>query len=246
MMSTTTKRPTKLLTGFVVVAAASIVVGVAAAGKYETALPSSQVRIEGAGSVRLTGGMVAFGQVGSPTRIVATDEGGDGRLTIGGRRPLRLKRGTNAFAFRGGRVYIEGSKLTLTLVSPAIRLSVATVGKASFDGRGTYIVNGAGAQTWPVANVTVNFGPRPRPTVVAAPNPAATVRPPTTAANPPTTTAKPTTTAAAATTTTTARPATTASSTGTTTSTGSTTTTSTTGSTTTGTTTTTTTNGAGG
>lgn len=131
-----------------------------------------QVYVDGAGTVRVAGNFLAFGDVGG-MEVAVTDRGGDARAIIDGRRVLQPRPRT---ARRGVRprtavlrpsarqmVTIEGRDVVATFRGDGnVSLSITGTGSVRLDGVGTFRVNNRAAEGWPLRPITLPLRPTPR------------------------------------------------------------------------------------
>lgn len=131
-----------------------------------------QIYVDGAGSVRVAGNLLAYGDVGG-MEVVVTDRAGDARAIIDGRRILQPRPRT---ARRGPRartavlrpsarqmVTIEGRDVVATFRGNGnVSLSITGTGSVRLDGVGTFRVNNRAAESWPLRPITLRLRPTPR------------------------------------------------------------------------------------
>lgn len=130
-----------------------------------------QVSVDGAGSVRVTGNLLAYGDLrGISVRVI--DRYGNARVLVDGRpmmTPLRNARGKapRSVTLRPGpkqRVTIEGYRVDALFRGARtgnLSLSITGVGTVRLDGVGTYQVNGRAERSWPLKPVTIPLRPTP-------------------------------------------------------------------------------------
>lgn len=126
-----------------------------------------QAFVDGAGTVRVAGNFLAFGDVRGMT-IRVTDRYGDARVRIGGKvvmRPVRRATGTTrrSITLRAGskrRLSIEGCRADVVFRGAGnVTLSITGAGLVRLDGVGTFHVNNGAERSWPLRPVTLPLRP---------------------------------------------------------------------------------------
>ncbi len=131
-----------------------------------------QIYVDGAGDVRVSGDFLAFGDVGG-MKVTITDRGGDARTLLAGRRILRpLPRSRpgparpRTVTFGPGprqRVTIEGRDVVATFRGDGnVTLSITGQGSVRLDGVGTFRVNNAASESWPLRPIRLPLRPASR------------------------------------------------------------------------------------
>ncbi len=126
------------------------------------------IYVDGAGSVRVNGSFLAFGDVGG-MNVTVTDRGGDARVILGGKRmqfPRRAKgqvrTKVRTMAFQPGdeqRVSIEGRNVSASFRGDGnVTLSITGTGTVKLDGVGTFRVNSRRVESWPMAAIALPLG----------------------------------------------------------------------------------------
>ncbi len=128
-----------------------------------------QMQVNGAGTVRVTGNFLAWGDVRGMT-VRVTDRYGDALVVVGRKRVLRPLQGADGTARRSitlrpgpkQRVRIEGCRATVTFRGTGnIFISVSGEGAVRLDGVGTFRVNGRAERSWPLRARTIPLRPSP-------------------------------------------------------------------------------------
>jgi hypothetical protein len=131
-----------------------------------------QIYVDGAGTVRVAGNFLAFGDVGG-MEVTVTDRAGDARAIIDGKRVLqprprstrRAARPRTAVLRPSARqmVTIEGRDVVATFRGDGnVTLSITGAGSVKLDGVGTFRVNNRAAESWPLRPITLPLRPTPR------------------------------------------------------------------------------------
>lgn len=128
-----------------------------------------QVYVDGAGTVRVQGNFLAFGDVGGMV-VRVTDRYGDARVLLGGRPMMTPMPGASGKARRSvelrpgpqQRVTIEGCRAEATFRGDGnLTLSITGAGTVRLDGVGTFRVNNRAERSWPLRPVTIPLRPTP-------------------------------------------------------------------------------------
>lgn len=131
-----------------------------------------QISVDGAGSVRVAGNFLAFGDVGG-MEVTVTDRAGDARAIIDGRRVMQPRPRTARRSVRPRTavlrptarqmVTIEGRDVVATFRGNGnVSLSITGTGSVRLDGVGTFRVNNRAAESWPLRPITLPLRPTPR------------------------------------------------------------------------------------
>jgi hypothetical protein len=131
-----------------------------------------QIYLDGAGTVRVTGSFLAFGDVGGMD-VTVIDRRGDARVILGGQRmgmprraTVRSKPRARVISFRPSaeqRVTIEGRNVSaLFRGNGNVTLSITGSGKVRLDGVGTFRVNSQPPEAWPLQPITLPLRQTPR------------------------------------------------------------------------------------
>lgn len=128
-----------------------------------------QAFVDGAGSVRVSGNFLAFGDVRGMT-VRVTDRYGDARVRIGGKvvmKPIRGAKGSTrrTITLRAGtqqRVSVEGCRADVVFRGAGnVALSITGAGLVRLDGVGKFHVNNGAERSWPLRPLTIPLRPTP-------------------------------------------------------------------------------------
>lgn len=140
------------------------------AGDARPGIPAGgggQVYLDGAGSVRVQGNFLAFGDVAAMS-VRVTDRYGDARVRLGGRPMMTpVKRSDGATRRHVDlppgprrRVSIEGSRAEVSFRGDGnVTLSITGAGTVRLEGVGTYRVNNGAGRGWPMGPVAIRLAP---------------------------------------------------------------------------------------
>lgn len=131
-----------------------------------------QIYLDGAGTVRVAGNFLAFGDVGG-MEVEVTDRRGDARVIIDGRRVMQPRTRPSRRAPRPRTVVLRPAARQMVTIEGRdvaamfrgngnVTLSITGTGSVRLDGVGTFRVNNRAAESWPLRPITLPLRPTPR------------------------------------------------------------------------------------